>query len=310
MYKARSTILVGVALAAALILLLPTAVAQTGVPPPTITVTKVSPPTAPVKPQIETPPLTVDFTYTLQNPGLTAGSAAASSVPVTITPACQNGVTITGAQTTLVTIQAGQVSAAGKGNFQVSVPRTAPGLQAIPCTLKIKADANGANPAVPEQTVPFTVTADYYSVNQVKVASKLKQASPQKQVPFEMEITNFGNARTAYVFELGAAPGGKWNAILPEVLLLDSPNSGQGSPTNTAIFTVATPFKNGWNNLEGSYQIVIKPSSADDPTKVGNDLTANMLVRVRGVYVPSLEPVVMLGALIGSALVFRLRKQE
>ncbi len=310
MNKVRSTILVGVAFALAVMMLLPQAAAQTGVPTPTLTVDKVNIQSTPIKPQIETPSLVVDFTYTLQNPGLSVPAQAASSVPVTMTFQCLNGVTITGSSTTLITIEAGQQAKSGKGNFQVSIPRTAPGLQTIPCSVKISAAAAGAMPAVPEQTTQFTVTADYYSLNQVKVATKLKQSGPQKQVPFEMEITNFGNARTQYTFELGASPSGKWNAILPEVLLLDSPVSGQGSPTNTAVFTVATPFKNGWNNLEGSYQIVIKPSSADDPTKEGNPLTANMLVRVRGVYVPGLEPVVMLGALLGSALVLRLRKQE
>lgn len=310
MNKVRSTILAGVAITLAAMMLVPSAVAQTGVPVPVITVDKIGVPSTPIKPQIETPNFAVDFTYTLQNPVLTVPSQAASSVPVTMIFQCQNGVTVTGSSTTLVSVAAGQQSATGKGNFQLSIPRTAPGLQTIPCNMKISAQAAGTNPAVPEQTAPFSVTADYYSLNQVKVATKLKQSGPQKQVPFEMEITNFGNARTQYTFELGASPSGKWNAILPEVLLLDSPVSGAGSPTNTAIFTVATPFKNGWNNLEGSYQIIIKPSSADDPTKEGNPLTANMLVRVRGVYVPSLEPFVLVGAILGTALVLRLRKQE
>jgi hypothetical protein len=138
----------------------------------------------------------------------------------------------------------------------------------------------------------------------------LKQAGPQKQVPFELEVTNFGNARTQYLFEITNSPGGKWNALPPEVMLLDSPNSGQGTPTNTATFTVATPFKNGWNNAEGAYTITIKPSAADDPEKVGNPLTANVLVRVRGVYVPGVEPFVMVAAVLGAALVLRARKAE
>jgi hypothetical protein len=311
MNKVRSTILVGVAVAIAALMLLPSAAAQGGVPPPQIKVNKVGVPSTPIKPQIENPSFQVDFDYTLPNQAFSASGQVTQNVNVVLTFQCQFGVTVTGPSAYLVTLQPGQNTANGKPNFQVTIPRTAPGLQALPCNLKIKADSpNAGIPGVPEQTVPFTVTADYYSVNQVKVASKLKQSGPQKQVPFEMEITNFGNARTQYTFELGAKPTGKWNAILPEVLLLESPNSGQGSPKDTAIFTVATPFKNGWNNLEGSYQIVVKPSSADDPTKAGNPLTANMLVRVRGVYVPGLEPTIMLGALLGSALLLRLRKME
>lgn len=312
MTTSRSTILVGVAIAAAALMLLPSVAAQNPAGAPSIQVSKVGVPTTPIKPQIENPSFTVEFTYNLPNAAFSAGSVVTSNVNVNLVFQCQSGVTITGASAVIVPITPGQASAQGRASYQVTIPRTAPGLQAIPCVLRISAAApNAGTPAVPEQQVPFTVTADYYSVNQVKLASKLKQSGPQKQVPFEMEVTNFGNARTQYIFEIGAEPSkGKWNAILPEVLLLDSPNSGQGSPTNTAVFTVATPFKNGWNNEEGAYQIIIKPASADDPSKVGNPLSANMLVRVRGVYVPGVEPFVMLGAILGTALLLRLRKDE
>lgn len=309
MNKVRSTILVGVALAATALLLLPGVAAQTA---PSMNINRVGVPQAPIKPQIENPSFTLDYTYTLPTAALTPVGTVQAGVNIVFTFTCQNGVQITGPASKLQTIQPGNNAATtGSASFQVSIPRTAPGLQALGCIAKARGDAiNNAIPASNEAQFPFTVTADYYSVNQVKLASKLKQSGPQKQVPFEMEVTNFGNARTQYTFELGSEPGGKWQEILPEVLLLDSPNSGQGSPTNTAVFTVATPFKNGWNNEEGSYQIVVVPSAADDPSKTGNPLTANMLVRVRGVYVPGLEPALMLGALLGSALLLRLRKDD
>lgn len=314
MTTSRSTILVGVAIAAAALMLMPSAIAQAGAGSPSISGVKVGVPAAPIKPQIENPSFTVEWRYNLPNPAFATSGAATSNVITNLLFQCQSGVAITGAAAQIITIVATQTTGYydGRASFQVSIPRTAPGLQAIPCVLKISASSpNAGIPAVPEQQVPFTVTADYYSVNQVKLSSKLKQSGPQKQVPFEMEVTNFGNARTQYTFEIGNEPSkGKWNAILPEVLLLDSPNSGQGSPTNTAVFTVATPFKNGWNNEEGAYQIVVKPASADDPSKVGNPLTANMLVRVRGVYVPSLEPALMLGALMGAVLLARLSKGD
>jgi hypothetical protein len=309
MNKSRSTILVGIAIAAAVLLLLPTVSAQ--VPPSTISNIKINVPTAPIKPAIENPQFSVTFDYTLPTAAQSANAGATPNVVVNLVPQCTNGVVVTGAPSTIVTIAPGQTKATGTASFQISIPRTAPGLTPLGCTMKISAPApNPTIGAAPEQPVQFTVTADYYSVNQVKLSTKLKQSGPQKQVPFEMEITNFGNARTQYTFELTGEPGGKWQEILPEVLLVDSPNTGQGSPVSTTTFTIATPFKNGWNNIEGSYQLTIKPSAADDPTKAGNPLTANMLVRVRGVYVPGLEPAIMLGALLGSALLLRLRKDD
>lgn len=313
MNKVRSTILVGVAIAVAAMMLMPSAVAQS-TSPPQIKYT-VTPPAAAIRPEIESGQLKVTGQYLPGNPVQPVAGVQNSNVVITFTPACPNGIVITGAAQTFVPVSVGTSATPAydfEGVFQVTVPRTAPGLVSVQCTMKVKASAlaTGVVDAVPDQAQNFAVNVDYYSLNQVKVATKLKQSGPQKQVPFELEITNFGNARTAYVFDVTNSPGGKWNSLPPEVLLLDSPNSGQGASTNTAIFTVATPFKNGWNNAEGSYTLTISPSAADNPEKIGTPLTANMLVRVRGVYVPGLEPVVMLAALLGSALVLRLRKDE
>lgn len=310
----RTITLAALAVVAVASLLMPMVSAQTTAPASTLQFT-VKPPSGAIKPETESPSMSVDVKWSPGNPLQALGGAAATNVVITFTFICPNGVQVTGPATILIAVPPTGVSAptfSGTGTFQVTVPRTAPGLQVTTCDIKVKASALVATlvPEVQDQPGKFVVNVDYFSLNQVKVASKVKQAGPQKQIPFEMEITNFGNARTQYTFELGATPKGKWNPILPEVLLLESPNSGAGSPTNTAIFTVATPFKNGWNNEQGSYQVVIKPSAAVDATKIGNTITANMLVRVRGVYVPGLEPIVMLGAILGSALLLRLRKDE
>jgi hypothetical protein len=309
MHNLRSMILAGAAVVAVAVLLAPSTVAQ-GAPNLDVTVT---PPAGQIKPEIESGQLRINVKYTTGNQAQPLVSAQNQQVAINFQFNCQFGVVVTGPTQKFIVVNAApnsvnQVDA----NFQITIPRSAPGLQAIPCSVTTTGSAllQTAVPAPTPRTDNFQVTADYYSLSQVQLASKLKQSGPQKQVPFEMTITNFGNARTQYTFELGAQPGGKWNALIPEVLLLDSPNSGQGSPTNTAVFTVATPFKNGWNNEEGAYQIVIKPSAADDSSKTGNPLTANMLVRVRGVYVPGLEPFVLLGAILGSALLLRLRKDE
>jgi hypothetical protein len=307
MHKSRTMILAALAVMVAFSFAVPTVTAQATAK----LQVNVKAPAGAIKPQIENPTLTVDYTYTFDDPAFTPSGVVTANVVIDLPFQCTNGVIISGPTSVVKQIVQPPAATTGSATFQVSIPRTAPGLQALQCTLKAKAEGlNAATTQSPESAFPFTVTADYYSLNQVKLATKLKQSGPQKQVPFEMEVTNFGNARTSYIFELGNGPGGKWQAILPEVLLLDSPNSGQGSPTNTAVFTVATPYKNGWNNIQGSYQIIVKPSAADDSTKTGNPLTANMLVRVRGVYVPGLEPTVMLAALLGSALVLRLRKLD
>lgn len=303
----NKSFVVGIALAAALLMLVPATVAQE----PTLTVSA-APPTDQIIPE-RTVPMKMTVNWNQGNPIQPLASAQNSNVQVIINTNCPNNIQITGTKTILITIAPQQQPPYSEdANLFVTVPRTAPGLVTATCTFT----ATGTEllqqgvPAPAEYAGSFPLNVGYYSLNQVQVATKLKQAGPQKQVPFELEVTNFGNARTQYLFEVTNAPGGKWNALPPEVMLLDSPNSGTGTPTNTAIFTVATPFKNGWNNDEGAYTITIKPSAADDAEKIGNPLTANILVRVRGVYVPSLEPFVMVAAILGTALVMRLRKDE
>lgn len=300
---------VGIALAAVALLMVPSAVAQT---PPKLDVA-VSPPTGEVIPE-RTVPMSMDITWSQNNPAQPLAGAQNNNVQITITPNCPFNIQITGQRTLLIPIDSTQPQGphTQRASLFVTVPRTAPGLQTATCNFEVTGTelAPTGVPAPDSYSGSFPLNVGYYSLNQVQVATKLKQAGPQKQVPFELEITNFGNARTQYLFEITNAPGGKWNALPPEVMLLDSPNAGTGSPTNTAVFTVATPFKNGWNNDEGAYTITISPSAADDPEKVGNPLTANILVRVRGVYVPGLEPFVMVAAILGTALVLRLRKDE
>lgn len=188
--------------------------------------------------------------------------------------------------------------------YQISILRTAPGLQAIPGVLKVSpVTPSAGSPGSPEQQIPFTVTADYYSVNQVSVASKLERC--KEECVFELEVTNLGNARTQYTFEIVDGPkGGKWNAELPEALLLDSPNSGQGNSTGVARFVVHP----GVGDREGSYHLLIHPASADDPSKTGNPLTVKVLAqhtRALGIDAPA-GPLVLL-LLAGVAIVARRR---
>ncbi len=274
----------------------------------------VNSPSQPIVPETGTGSLGGVLKYSFNNPLEPSTSAQKSAVPISFDfPGCPQYIVITGPRTLLQPIQAQTNSYDINFNFNIGVTRQAPGLQKLTC--QITAQAGTVQQGVVDSSdlvqEAWTVTADFYSLVQAKVATKLQQAGPQKQVPFDIELSNFGNARTQVNFALGAAPeAGKWNTLLPEPIILDSPNTGEGTTTDTATFTVATPFKNGWNNEEGAFQVVMKPVAADQADKLGNEVTANVLVRVRGVYVPTLEPMVMLGAILGAGLVARMRREE
>ena len=242
----------------------------------------------------------------------------ASSLTITFTPNCPPSILVTGPTTKVMQLNtAGQAQSPGgtvEATFLVTATREAPGLKSIECTMTVSAPAQttGATTAPPDASQRFVVSADYYALIQPKIAKKLVASGPDKQVPFAIELTNYGNARTQINFEQGTKPtSGKWDILLPDPIILDSPYSGgEGKTVDTATVTISSTYKNGWNNAKGAYQILMKVASADQPDKKGNDLNANVLVRVRGVYVPGLEPFVMLAAILGSALVLRLRKAE
>ena len=282
---------------------------------PGMTITDVVEPTAPIKPEIENPQITVKYTYTLDTQVHTGATAANGNLNIDFKFTCPPYVVVTGATTVVKQVTPsttpGTSSYPDEAKFNIAIKRTAPGLEQIPCTVTATAKALGQIPQVSSSATPFSVSADYYSLLQATVQSQLKQSGPYKQVPFQIELTNFGNARTQVRFELtNEPPGGKWDAILPTQLILESPNTGLTPTQGTATLTISTTYKNGWNNEQGAYGIAIKSVAADSPDKVGNELSTNFLVRVRGIYVPSLEPVVMLGALLGCAFLLRLRKDE
>lgn len=262
--------------------------------------------------------LKATVTYGYSNPAMVGTTAAASSLTITFTPNCPPSILVTGPTTKVMalnpTTQQSQAGGTVEGNFLVTATREAPGLKSIECTMTVTAPAQttGATTAPPPASQKFVVSADFYALIQPKIEKKLIASGPDKQVPFTIELTNYGNARTQINFEQGAKPsGGNWDILLPDPIILDSPYSGgEGKTVDTATVTVSSTYKNGWNNAKGAYQILMKVASADQPEKKGNDLNANVLVRVRGVYVPGLEPFVMLAAILGSALVLRLQKRD
>ena len=267
----------------------------------TMVITEVGSPTTPIRPEVD-------------NPQFTSAAAANSNLKVDFTFNCPTYVIITGSTSVILPIAPSPTAASypGSGSFNIAVTRAAPGLQQLPCTVTATATSlNAQYPAASSAPTPFSVSADYYALVQATVNTLLKQAGPQKQVPFQVDLTNFGNARTKISFELISEPkSGRWQPLVPTQLYLESPNSGLTPTQNQATFTVSTTYKNGWNNIEGSFQVNMKSEAADVPEKPGDEQLMNFVVRVRGVYVPTLEPLLMLGALVGSAFVARLARKE
>jgi hypothetical protein len=224
-------------------------------------------PSVPIKPEIETPSFL--FSATVRCDAVLQPSGAVLRVSFQ----ASSGLVVTGPETVLLDPNACTPPATSltvQQGYQIAIPRTAPGLQAIAVVGRAYLEpepptaAAGPGNATPQT---FAVTPDYYSHNQVKVPSKLRQCSPCGHVPVEVEITNFGNARTQYTFTVVNKPSSGWDLHLPDALLLDAQASGKAV------------LEAGGHGGEASFQVVVRPSAAADPQKQGDPLTFNFLVR-------------------------------
>jgi uncharacterized protein (TIGR03382 family) len=190
-------------------------------------------------------------------------------------------------------------------DYQATFSRTAPAFVPVRILASAHLEGSGLPTDEPDPEVEFVVASDYYSNNQVKLASKLQQCAPGGQADYEVEITNFGNARTQYTFEVASKPGGEWSIDLPEPVVLERPTSTDGTSTRVMLMVTCTGL-----NSEGAFMVVVTPVSADDPSKEGNPLMMNLLARSRGavpVPIPDLGPLLPL-ALLGAALVLARRR--
>lgn len=274
-------------------------------------------PQAPIKPDIGTAQITLEWTYTFNQLGTELSAVSTASALLTWDPpTCDRpGVVITGPLTKTVIIRENNQPVnpvRDSSTFTVEVTQDAPGETSIQCTFRGRVGQviGTTVPATEDSLIVVPVKADFLGLISANIPTTIKQAGPQKQIRYDIEVTNLGNARSNIVFNLpeGSSDGG-WNPVPPTQITLESSAQGGQTTSTTVGFLVSTPFKNGWNNKETTFSLGIQPVSTKDPESTGQEVKVNVLARVRGVYVPTLEPLVLLGAVIGSALVARRLKE-
>jgi hypothetical protein len=298
--------------------LTPAAVAQVGNPSLSFSLDQVP---GIIKPEIGQGTLKATFTYQLPSNIQPQLSTLSSFEQVTVTFDCgaqSNNIHISGPTTVLIPVKGGsqQTSFPQSATYTVTVTRDAPGLKLLRCTV----GATGSplisqGSAVPAPTAPgaqtFDVQSDYFPLIQANVDTKILEGAPQKSVPFQIHLDNLGNAQTTVSFALGdPKPDSRWKTVLPDQVTLDSPKEGTGTTSAVRNFEVSTPFKNGWNNEDQSFTLIMTPTATIDSTKGGLPISVSVLARDRGIYVPGFEPGLMLMAVLGVALLVRLKKLD
>lgn len=270
-----------------------------------------------IRPGADAATVKIKYTLGFGTPAQYASGAIASNIQVKATQKeCSPYIQVVGTTESSTSFSAQTTSEqAGEISFKVVLKPDAPGLESLQCKFDVQSIQGGAGaqtqPASNTVNTAITVKGTYIALVQANVANgKLKTTGPQKEVPYQLELTNFGNAKTVVNFAITNEPnGGKWEALAPEQVTLNTEQSGLGNK-QTIPFIVSTTYKNGWNNAVGGYTLELTPSAFIDAEQKGNPTQVNVLARVRGVYVPGIEPFVMVAAILGAALVARMGRDD
>lgn len=310
----RRLIALSAALLFALAVLAPNATAQLN--KPSFTINSVTINKSPLAPDIETGTVTVTSIYSFTQIATNVGGVTTPTVQLKWTqPTCDKaGTLIAGSLNQAVPLDnTGQkTSYTITSTFILSISQAAPGETDILCTFKGKVSAVVGTqiPETDEASANLLVKARYLGLLSASVGTTIQEGGPQKEIRYEIELTNLGNALTNVNFALKTTAPAGWSPVPPTPIIMQSQQQG-GTEFNTKVaFLIQTPHKNGWNNDETTFQLEITPSSTKDPTLQGNPIAVNVLARVRGIYVPGPEPILMLGALLGAVMVSRLLRKD
>jgi hypothetical protein len=262
----------------------------------------------------------VKVPWTYNYGGLPLNPTGAVSTTATLSweqPQCPAGIVLTGAFSKVVDLQKaaqGTGSISDSSDFTLTASPDAPGEKPLSCTMKghVSGSAGGTVDPSNDDTASIPFSVKYYGLLTATIPTTIAEAGPQKEIRYDITLTNLGNANTNVNFALaGDAPTG-WSPVPPTPLIIGpSQQSGGADFTKTVSFLVSTPHKNGWNNDQTAFQLKITPGSTINTDQKGNEIAVNVLARVRGIYVPGPEPLLLVAALLGTALVARsVRKAE
>lgn len=275
-------------------LVLPQAVAQAGGP-----VVEAGPWTDPPRIAVEPgwTPVPTPWTVTFSSPAAASAALADGKASITWGLACEGHELRLQNATAPVPFEPGQPRVSGVAVLGLQAAAGTLGMEPLRCALTA-AFSDTAGSFAAEASVPVLPVVDF--VDALSIAAPTpRMAGPQKVIYYPLELSNDGNSRTRVTFELGDSPGGMWNAIVPEPVVL-----GPGAAA-TATFAVATPFHQGYNSGSATFILRALPSADSDAAVTGAPQDVEVHASTKGWYAPGPSPLLALAVLAGAALVLR-----
>ncbi len=276
------------------LLAVPAAVAQNpGEFPSTFTIDSIAIDKAVLTPDVEVGIITVQWTYEWQNQAAAFASLVTPTAELSWEqPTCAAaGFVLAGSLHQSVPLSgSGPVpptSVSGTSTFIVAASAQAPGETAVDCSFSGRVGAVAGSPGSETEPDSEVVQLEvaFLGLISASIPTTITEAGPQKEIQYEIELTNLGNSLTKVQFEVnGPVPPG-WHPVAPTPIILQSRQQGGSEFSRTVVFLVQTPHKEGWNNDETTFQLKMTPTSTKDSELEGDPISGNFLARVRGCYV-------------------------
>lgn len=284
-------------------LLLPAASAQVERLPPQLTLDEVA--TAdrgpiPLEPALTA--LVVPWIYRFDNALAAPAAFGNGNVTLRWSLDCgDSGVRLVDPPVTLLAFVPNQAEYQGTATLPVTAAIDTPGQVPLACALD--AHASAAVPSMETNaSAAFQPEAAFRGEIRVAAPEPSKKTGPQKQMGYQIEVENLGNSVTHVRFEVLEGNRGKWQALLPDPLVLDPGDTG------TVNFVVATPYGNGYVSDATDFRVRVVPVSAQDKTLTGPAHEVEFHAVAQGWYVPGPSPFLVLGVLVLAALALRQRR--
>jgi hypothetical protein len=254
----------------------------------------------PIKPGAES--RVVDAVVTLDCVSLLPRAAMAPAV-VTLAFAAPDVVLVTGPNTDRFVVEdcpPGAETATKRIPYAVTIAHGAPGFVDLQVQVEARLESHPADAAggTPAASAGLVVTAGAELASELALDEKVKGCACP--VTFDLAVTNSGNVRTRYTFELDSAPAAG-TVVLPEPFEVDPSTAGSTS-TGTGRVVYQSPGLSMPGEV--AFSVVVHSAAAADPSITGGTLAAHMLVRNVGgsnQASPGLDPLLVVLLLAGLA---------
>lgn len=129
-----------------------------------------------------------------------------------------------------------------------------------------------------------------------------REIAPLETASFPIEITNLGNDRTKVFLEVENVPDG-WIAVVSDDVTIDVDGKA------TAYLIIKPPKNFGYHYEEESFRVALTPVRAEKISDRGQTEYVTVVVESRGFSTPGFEAIMLIGALLTIALIFKKHKK-